>query len=157
MRKLSLEEWEKKYVAGQIKRFDQKYVMFARPQWDDKIKELMRWVTERSASKPKAGYTLQDQALRIASRTGTQMHLFEADRPNPSAVARDLAKVLTPERMARNIMVSLPPADEKLEITDPVKLTRDVKNAAIYFGADAVGICKLDPRWVYSRVMDKII
>ena len=151
MRKLSLEEWEKKYVAGEIKRFDQKYVMFARPQWDDKIKSLMRWVTERSASKPKAGYTLQDQALRIASRTGTQMHLFEADRPNPSAVARDLAKVLTPERMARNIMVSLPPADEKLEITDPVKLTRDVKNAAIYFGADAVGICKLDPRWVYSR------
>jgi len=151
MRRLTLEEWERKYVAAPIERFDQKYVMFSRPIWDETIKELMRWATERSPSRQKPGYTLQDQALRIAARTGTMMYLFESDRPNPSRIARDLAEVLTPERLARNVRVSLPPADEKLEINDRAKLTRDVKNAAIYFGADAVGICKLDPRWVYSH------
>jgi reductive dehalogenase len=151
MKNLTLEEWERKYVAVPIERFDQKYVMFSRPLWDESIKDLMRWATERSPSKEKPGYTLQDQALRIATRTGTMMHLLESDRPNPSKIARDLAEVLTPERLARNVRVSLPPADEKLEITDRGKLTRDVKNAAIYFGADAVGICRLDPRWVYSH------
>jgi epoxyqueuosine reductase len=151
MRRLSLEEWEQKYVTGPVKRFDQKYTMFSRPLWDEKIKELARWVIDRTPGKPKPGYTLQDQALRVASRTGTMMHLFEADRPNPSAVAQEISTILTPERIARNIMVSLPPADEKLEITDTAKLTRDVKNTAIYYGADIVGICKLDRRWVYSH------
>ena len=65
MKKLTLDTWEQKYVAGEIRRFDQKYTMFARPQWDDKIKELMRWVMERSPSKPKAGYTLQDLSRRL--------------------------------------------------------------------------------------------
>jgi len=151
MKKLTLEEWEKKYIVGPIDRFDQKYTMFSRPLWDPQVKELLEWVLERSPSKGKAGYALEDQALRIAARVGTMMHLFENDRPNPSAISRDIGAILTPERVARNTMVSLPPKEEKLGISDPVKLTRDIKNAAIYFGADLVGICKLDRRWVYSH------
>jgi len=151
MKKLSLDEWEKKYIVEPIERFDQKYTMFSRPLWDPKVKELLKWVLEPSPSKGKAGHTLTDQALRIASRTGTMMHLFENDRPNPSAISRDIAAIATPERVARNVMVSLPPEEEKVDISDPVRLTRDIKNAAIYFGADLVGICKLDRRWVYSH------
>jgi len=151
MKKLTLDEWEKKYITRPVERFDQKYTMFSRPLWDPKIKELLRWVLERSGSKDKAGHTLQDQALRIGSRTGTMMHLFEADRPNPSAIAREISAVAPPERIARNVMVSLPPEDERLGISDPEKLTRDIKNVAIYYGADIVGICKLDRRWVYSH------
>jgi len=151
MRKLTLEEWEKKYIVGPIDRFDQKYTMFSRPLWDAKVKESLRWVLERSPSKGKAGHTLEDQALRIAARVGTTLHLFENDRPNPSSIAREIAAIAPPERIARNIMVSLPPEAEKLDVSDPVKLTRDIKSAAIYFGADLVGICKLDRRWVYSH------
>jgi len=151
MRKLTLEEWEKKYVPGPVERFDQKCTMFSRPLWDQEIKELARWVTDRTPGKPKPGYTLQDQALRIASRTGTMMQFFEADRPNPSAVAREISAILTPERLAKNMMVSLPPAGEKLETSDRARLTRDLKKAATYFGADIVGVCKLDRRWVYSH------
>ena len=151
MRKLTLEEWERKYVVGPVDRFDQKYTMFSRPLWDERVKELLSWVLKRSPSKGKAGQTIKDQALRVATRTGTMMHLFENDRPNPSAISREIGAVATPERVARNIMVSLPPKEEKLDISDRVKLTRDIKNAAIYFGADLVGICKLDRRWVYSH------
>ncbi len=154
MRKLSLEEWEKKYIVGSIEKFDQKYTMFSRPLWDPKIKDLLRWVLKRSASKGNPGNTLQDQALRIGSRVGVMMHMFENDRPNPSAIAREIGAIATPERVARNTMVSLPPEGEKLEITDSTKLTRDIKNAAIYYGADIVGICKLDRRWVYSHSFD---
>ena len=151
MRRLNLEAWEDKYVKGAIERFDQRYTMFSRPLWDPKVKELLNWVTKKSPSKGKAGHTLQDQAFRIGSRVGTMLHLFENDRPNPSAISREIGTVLTPERIARNTMVSLPPLDEKLDVSNPVKLTRDIKNAAIYFGADIVGICRLDKRWVYSH------
>lgn len=154
MKKLSLEAWEREAIPGKVEPFDEKHTMFSRPMWDPKIKELLRWALERSPSKKKAGSSIHDQALRIASRTGTMMHLFENDRPNPSAIAREIGAILTPERVARNIMVSLPPEGERLEIDDPAKLTRDIKNAAIYFGADVVGICKLDRRWIYSASFD---
>jgi reductive dehalogenase len=154
VKKLTLEEWERKYVVDPLPQFDQKFTMFSRPMWDPKIKDLLRWVLKKSPSRDKAGHTLQDQALRIGSRVGVMMHIFEHDRPNPSAVAREVGTVLTPERIARNTMVSLPPKDEKMEITDPVKLTRDIKNAARYYGADIVGICRLEKRWIYSHSFD---
>ena len=128
--------------------------MYSRPIWDPQIKDLLKWVLERTPSKKKPGNTLIDQALRIGSRMGVMMHLFEHDRPNPSAIAREIGAIVTPERVARNIMVSLPPADEKWDVSDRRKITRDIKNVAIYYGADVVGICKLDKRWIYSHSFD---
>lgn len=154
MKKLTVEEWKKENIIGPVAQFDEKYTMFARPLWDEKVKPLLNWVLDRSRSKRKEGSTLRDQALRIGSRTGIMMHLFENDRPNPIAIAREIGAIATPERVARNIMVSLPPEDEKWDVSDPATLTRDIKNAAIYYGADMVGICKLDRRWIYSHSFD---
>jgi reductive dehalogenase len=154
MRRLTVEEWKKENIIGPVEQFDEKYTMFARPLWDEKVKPLLNWVLDRSRSKSKEGSTLRDQALRVGSRTGIMMHLFENDRPNPSAIAREIGAIATPERVARNIMVSLPPEGEKWDVSDPATLTRDIKNAAIYYGADMVGICKLDRRWIYSHSFD---
>ena len=154
MRRLTVEEWKKENIIGPVAQFDEKYTMFARPLWDEKVKPLLNWVLDRSRSKSKEGSTLRDQALRVGSRTGIMMHLFENDRPNPSAIAREIGAIATPERVARNIMVSLPPEGEKWDVSDPATLTRDIKNAAIYYGADMVGICKLDRRWIYSHSFD---
>jgi reductive dehalogenase len=154
MKRLTAEEWKSENIIGPVERFDEKYTMFARPLWDEKVKPLLNWVLNRSRSKRKEGSTLRDQALRIGSRTGIMMHLFENDRPNPIAIAREIGAIATPERVARNIMVSLPPEGEKWDDSDPVTLTRDIKNAAIYYGADMVGICKLDRRWIYSHSFD---
>jgi reductive dehalogenase len=154
MKRLTVEEWKRENIIGPMERFDEKYTMFARPLWDEKVKPLLNWVLDRSKSKRKEGSTLRDQALRIGSRTGIMMHLFEDDRPNPIAIAREIGAIATPERVARNIMVSLPPEEEKWDVSNPVTLTRDIKNAAIYYGADMVGICKLDRRWIYSHSFD---
>jgi reductive dehalogenase len=154
MKKLTLEEWERRNVVGPVERFDEKYTMFSRPLWDDKVKHLLNWVLDRSKSRTRSGNTLRDQALRIASRMGVMMHLFENDRPNPSAIAREIGAIAAPERVARNIMVSIPPPDEVWEWSDSAAITRDVKNAAIYFGADIVGVCRLDRRWIYTTSFD---
>jgi len=154
MKDLSVEEWQKQNIIGQVESFDEKYTMFARPLWDEKVKPLLNWVLNKSKSIKKEGSSLRDQAFRIGSRNGVMMHLFENDRPNPIAIAREIGAIATDERVARNIMVSLPPADEKWDVSDSVALTRDIKNVAIYYGADIVGICKLDRRWIYSHSFD---
>jgi hypothetical protein len=76
MRKLSLEEWEHKYIKGEIKQFDQRYTMFSRPMWDPKIKDLLSWVLEKAEMGTRPGRTLQDKALELGSRVGVMMHLF---------------------------------------------------------------------------------
>ncbi len=154
MKQLNIEEWRSRHMVGSVERFDEKYTMFARPLWDEKVKPLLNWVLNRSKSKRKEGSTLRDQALRIGARTGLMMHLFENDRPNPIAIAREIAAIATPEKVARNIMVSLPPEGEKWDVSDRATLTRDIKNVAVYYGADMVGICKLDQRWIYSHSFD---
>jgi len=51
--------------------------------------------------------------------------------------------------------ISPPPDWAKEAYTkDPQTVTRDIKNVARYVGADLVGICKLDRRWVYSHTYD---
>ncbi|MCJ7596746.1 MAG: hypothetical protein MUO52_18440 [Desulfobacterales bacterium] len=37
MKKVTLEEWEKRYIAEEVKQFDQKNHMFIRPGWDASI------------------------------------------------------------------------------------------------------------------------
>lgn len=40
----------------------------------------------------------------------------------------------------------------KLEVTDPALMSQQVKKAARLFGADLVGVCAVDPRWIYTDV-----
>ena len=43
------------------------------------------------------------------------------------------------------------PAEAKWIVSDPQEMTKIVKKAAIYMGASAVGICRVDRRWIYSH------
>ena len=45
---------------------------------------------------------------------------------------------------------------EKLEVEDRSETTQKVKEAAKLYGADMVGVTKLDSRWVYSRYYDRV-
>ena len=46
------------------------------------------------------------------------------------------------------------PEDSKLDIDEPRRISSIIKKVAKYFGADLVGICRLDHRWVYSHTYD---
>lgn len=152
MKKLTLDEWEKKYIVGPVDRFDQKYTMFSRPLWDSKVKGILeKWAFKYSPSKEMPGYTLQDQALRVSVRQGILMGYFHTAKPSPSSLARVIAEKVKSYGVGKVTMASPPPEGEKIDISDPKRLTRDIKNAAIYFGADLVGICKLDRRFIYTH------
>jgi reductive dehalogenase len=150
MKKLTLEQWEKKYIKGPIERFDQKNTMYARNLWDPKVmKAVANWGFTGDI-KDKAGMTLKDNALRFGCRRGTDMGLFNTSKPNTMAVNKAISQVLADPKLSRRELYR-PPPGAKLDVTDPKKLTGYIKKYAIYAGADIVGICKLDRRWVYSN------
>ena len=84
MKKLTIDEWEEKYITGQIDQFDQKNTMFRRVTWDPDIMGLLEDWSFSGEVKQKPGYTLKEQALRWGSRRGTDMGLFNIYKPNPS-------------------------------------------------------------------------
>jgi len=154
MSKLTLSEWEEKYVVGPVERFDQKYTMFNRPGWDPEIKGLLKDWSFAGEVKEKPGYTLQDQALQRAVWRGTQLALFNLSKPNPSPVSKAIMAAMATSFSGRQAAPSRRPEKAKIEVSDPQRLTRDIKNVAAYFGADLVGVCRLDRRWVYSHAYE---
>ena len=164
MKKLTLEEWDKQYIAGEVKRFDQKNTMFNRPGWDPKIRPTVEDWRFLGEVTDKPGYSLRDHALRRASRAGTMVMPHNMSKPNPSRRNRAMSKAMkeamketflpgqTPNMNAADLN---PPEWAKTAyVSDPQTVSRDIKNAALYFGADLVGICRLDRRWVYSHTYD---
>ncbi len=83
MRKMTLKEWEEKYIVEEVKQFNQKNHMFIRPVWDPAINGQLDDWSFIGPLKEKKGYVLEDQALRWASSRGTMMSLFNPFKPNP--------------------------------------------------------------------------
>jgi len=156
MRKLSLEQWENKYIVGQVKQFDQKYNMFNRPGWDLEIKGLLDDWSMIGEAKDKPGYTLQDQALKYASKQGQQFVLFNTSKPNTSALAERIARVMGTSTPGTKAWDYRPPEGVQIATNNIVELTSNIKKAAVYFGADLVGIAPLDRRFVYSHTCDQM-
>ena len=138
MKRISLGDWEKKYVAGKIEQFDQKYQMFSRPMWDQQIGSLLKNWSIAGAPRDKPGYALEDQALRWGSNAGTAV---SQPGRSPSPPPGSMAEMMT-YRL---------PEGAKTDVSNADKTTLMIKKAARWFGADLVGICELDRRWLYAQ------
>lgn len=155
MKKLTLSEWEEKYIAGLVERFDQKYQMFNRPSWDPELKGLLKDWSFAGEVKGKPGYTLLDHALQRASWSGTQLTLFNMSKPNPSSMSKAIMAAMAASYSRMQPPGSKRPERTKIDVGEPQMITRDIKKVATYFGADLVGICRLERRWVYSHTYEE--
>jgi reductive dehalogenase len=131
-------------VLDSYRRFDQKYSMVCRPLWDPSLRHLIPEVQQaqlRHMGNGVAGFELRDYALVagasvVSCSLGTSINEANAGLKSwdPLPVA---AGVKFPEK--------------KPALTDPAKMTNQIKRAAHYLGADLVGVAKLDMRWVFSH------
>jgi reductive dehalogenase len=151
MRTIDLEQWEKKYITRPIDRFNQKNTMFMRVMWDETVKNKLDDWSFTGEVRDQAGYTLQDLAFRWAVRHGVNMGLFNTSKPNVAPLNKAVREVLDDPRFGGRFTNYRSPNGAKVEVIDPEKMSRDIKNAAKFFGASIVGICKLDRRFVYSH------
>lgn len=131
-------------VLDSYQRFDQKNNMVCRPAWDPSLRHLgpLRWETQlRQMESKVAGFELKDFALAASAQLVVSSFGTGINKPN--------AGLASWEPLPVSESFKFP--DEKPAVTDVPIMTDQIKRVAWYFGADLVGIAKLDMRWVYSH------
>ena len=129
-----------RYVVGKVERFDEKFMMFRRVIWDMPALAKKIYLTPKMPDENKPGYTMLDVAFRNASWD------LERDFGMGNRGGRRL--LLDWNRQPKGEF--MPPPGLRITVDDPVKVTRDLKKVAKFFGASLVGVGELDRRWVYS-------
>jgi epoxyqueuosine reductase len=130
------------YIVGNVQRFDQKYTMFNRPRWDEKVMKYAPGIYGVIPTQKKDGHKLVDRALQ-----NTGWYLEMAFAHGHMVHGKDL---YCWEKRKYSDCLRIPEG-EKLEVNDPQKMSYMVKKVAKLLGGRLVGICELDPKWVYSR------
>ncbi|MBI2855008.1 MAG: reductive dehalogenase, partial [Chloroflexi bacterium] len=153
MKGITLEAWNDKYIRGPIQRFDQKNHMYKRPMWDPNIKKAVQDWSYLGGAKEKVGNRPEEMGLRrAADHVFHMLELVNYSKPNPTFAAESVIaaiKNLAPEELEGNL-----PMGRKVDTDDPGRVTQIIKKVARFFGAQLVGICRLDRRWVYSHTYD---
>ena len=140
-------------VQPYYQRFDQKNNMTRQPLWNPPAAELAQ---ERDKNlkilieSNQSGYSLADWAFCVSSSANMINNGFSINWPNRRGNSwQPLAKLHQTQ--------GSPPVSQnygKLE-ADPAMATRLIRKMSRQFGADEVGFCLLDRKWVYSNWFDE--
>lgn len=112
--------------------FSVRNTIFGRAKWDPEIARLRAKMAEsrkRNMAKGVRGFTFADFGLEVASR------LFCGAHRRGGAGGHGGPEATAPRRLD----------------VGPELLTRLVKRAALFFGADMVGVAKVDRKWLYRE------
>jgi len=135
------------FLVGPVERFDQKNTVFSRTVWDEEYKKLLSEVTPRKR-RESPSEMLEGRALVAGSiyvdRTAGSLH------PNYRGYSGHVRGV------GGLYGWDDPVNSEKYPVTDPTEMSKQIKRVARFYGADLVGICELDRRWVYSHYFERV-
>ncbi len=127
--------------AAPLDRFDQKNEMFKRSIWDEKMKPHGFRFYRDIKFREKVGYRQMDYALQNAAWNLEWGFGVGNSRSNSGLYSWE----------GGNIKIK-PYLDSSTPIKEsPEEMSRIIKKAARYFGADLTGICRVHPNWVYSH------
>ncbi len=132
-------------VTAEFERFNQKYDMFNRAVWDDEVRSdrsrkfFESYFTDLADFRKVEGFQHRDYALRNAA---WYIADFTADLLEMSDDRKE--GFLDSYTMFRE------GATRKTEATSEENAA-EVKRAGKFLGADAIGICDYDDRWVYTH------
>ncbi len=137
--------------SGDAERFDQRNTLFSRPRDPEKsspeILEMGRKHYGVRRFKEDEGYTLLDWAFAMGAWYLERWWGFGNITGNEGLYEwfPDQSQIAQRDRI---------PEGRRYAASDPEEMTRIVKKAAVYLGASAVGICRLNPKWIYSHRFD---
>jgi len=134
-----------RFLVGEVKRFDQKNIIFARAVWDEEYKERLREARKRAMKRSKAeeleGRALVAGAIHVDAAAGS----FHPKYPGYFGHLKGVGGLYSWDE---------PVNPTKLPVSDPAQMSEHIKRVARLYGADLVGICEVDQRWVYSHYFD---
>ena len=131
-----------KYITDSLRKFNQKYVMYNRPRWDPRVIPFAEGIYGVLPIQNTDGFTLFDRALQ-----NTGWYLEQAFAHGHIVHGKDL---FSWEKLPYSDCLRIPKG-QKIGLHDPSDLSQRVKKVAKLLGADLVGICELDSRWIYSH------
>lgn len=134
-------DFESLYEANYAQLFEQKNEMFKRVRWDPDLRDLARGFYGLIHPKDKAGYRLEDMALRNA---GWHLEMGYAR----GVITSNYGLFSWEDKV---VGLNEMPKDLEFDSGDPEYNTRIVKKAASLYGGVGVGICRLDRRWIYTK------
>ena len=122
----------KRFITGPLQRFDERNGAFSRFQRSEVDQHEKRSFSDKfyhrdETKTGRKGYEHKDYALIWSGRTID--YLVRAN-----LYSRDFPKLET-----------------NVDVSDKAAITKQVKEAARWFGADLVGICEVNPDWIYSH------
>jgi epoxyqueuosine reductase len=125
-----------------LRRYDQRRLIFRRIVYDPNWSGYLKTEEEqglRNIAEGKPGYTRLDYALAEASWT---VHDVWTEAFSWERLERPGGPSLMGERWYRG----------RYEVEDEHEMTCMVRRAARFYGADLVGVTKLDRRWLYANM-----
>jgi len=143
-------------VQSYYRRFNQKYNMTRQVLWN---KAMAKTAGKRGQNMRKLagsgapGYTILDLAFLTGARANFESAGFNNNRPNRGGNAWDAA----PQNAHAGSYQASAKDRELFKRWEgsPEENARILKKMSLYFGADQVGLCLLDRRWVYSHWFDE--
>jgi epoxyqueuosine reductase len=134
-------------LVGPVARFDQKNEMFSRQVWDKEYQAMRAKVTPRQRSESPAdlleGRALQAGGIYVDQTAGS----LHSNYYGYDGHVRGLGGLYNWDD---------PVSPEKYPVSDPAQMSERIKYVAKMYGASLVGICWIDPRWVYSNYFDRV-
>jgi NAD-dependent dihydropyrimidine dehydrogenase PreA subunit len=136
-----------KYLAtGQIIRFNQKYTILSRSSWDPPIQKLKRKYQKKRIKllrkKDKlAEFAIRDASWTVANTLGTFAGFAQGNDGLYSWKQLDSSD--------ENLDINK--EQRKIKAVNLEEISKKIKNSARFFGANLVGITKLNPLWIYSH------
>ncbi len=138
-------------VVGPLKSFDQKYTIFSRTSWDSLFQKLKRkYQKARNERIQKEnsfeGYPLRDASWYVANTLGTFAGFMHGNDGLYSWKSLEVPK----ENLDSKII------SQTVKKYNPAVMSTKIKSAARFYGADLVGIAKLNKFWVYSHSYNRL-
>lgn len=126
-------------IVGDVPRFSRKMTAFARSsggksegkRQPSKPKDVAAIIAEGRDGYSRMDYAVQNAAWTMAATMGHLAYSWER---------------LEGARGSKGELAELPPHEPE----DAAAFTEQIKEAAQLYGADAVGVCELDRRWLYA-------
>ena len=144
-------EKPKYQVIGSLKRFDQKYTVLSRTSWDASFQKLKKKYQKTRDARIREENLLEHYALRDASWYVTNTLGTFAGFMHGNDGLYSWKSLEVPEESLDSEMKF-----QKVEVYNPATMSAKIKGAGRFYGADLVGMARLNEFWVYSHSYNRL-
>jgi ferredoxin len=144
-------EKPKYHVVGSLKRFNQKYTILSRTSWDPSFQKLKSKYQKIRNERIRKENLVEESALRdassyVANTLGTFAGFMHGNDGLYSWKSLEV-----PEEN-----IDLEMKFQKVKVCNLTTMSKKIKSAGRFYGADLIGITRLNRFWVYSHSYNRL-